>query len=42
MFTRLDRDVLEPEENISSDMDVSSSDVSENDPGYLFHTIGYR
>lgn len=42
VFTRLDRDVLEPEENISSDMDVSSSDVSENDPGYLFHTIGYR
>src|ERR1700733_2275893 len=29
VFTRLDRDVLEPEENISSDMDVSSSDISE-------------
>jgi hypothetical protein len=32
----MDRDALEPEQNLGSDMDVSSSDLSETDPGYLF------
>jgi hypothetical protein len=42
VITRMDRDALEPEENLGSDMDVSSSDLSETDPGYLFQIIGYN
>ena len=42
VITRMDRDALEPEENIGSDMDISSSDLSETDPGYLFQIIGYN
>jgi hypothetical protein len=42
VLTRLDRDALEPEENLGSDMDISSSDLSETDPGYLFQIIGYN
>jgi hypothetical protein len=41
VLTRLDRDVVEPEENLSSEMDVSSSDLSETDPSYLFQVINY-
>jgi hypothetical protein len=36
VLTRLERDVLEPEENLGSEMDISLSDLSETDPGYLF------
>jgi hypothetical protein len=42
VITRMDRDALEPKENLGSDMDVSSSDLSETDPGYLFQIIGYN
>jgi hypothetical protein len=38
----MDRDALEPKENLGSDMDVSSSDLSETDLGYLFQIIGYN
>jgi hypothetical protein len=41
VLTRLDRDAIEPEENLGSEMDVSSSDLSETDPGYLFQVINY-
>jgi hypothetical protein len=34
--------LLEPEENLGSEMDISSSDLSETDPGYLFQIIGYN
>jgi hypothetical protein len=39
VITRLDRDTLDPEENLGSNMDVSSSDLSETDLGYLFQII---
>jgi hypothetical protein len=42
VLTRLERDVLEPEENLSEASNSSSSDESETDPSYLFRTIGYR
>jgi hypothetical protein len=42
VLTRLDRNALEPEENLGSDMDISSSDLSETDLGYLFQMIGYN
>jgi hypothetical protein len=41
VLQKLEEDVLVPEETVGSDMDVSSSDVSDTNPGYLFSTIGY-
>jgi hypothetical protein len=42
VLNRLERDVLEPEENLAMEVDSSvSSDESETDPGYLFRIIGY-
>jgi hypothetical protein len=41
VLNRLERDVLEPEANLVINNDGSSSDESEEDPGYLFRTIGY-
>jgi hypothetical protein len=42
VLSRLERDVLEPEENLREASNSSSSDESETDPSYLFRTIGYR
>jgi len=42
VIDRLERDVLEPEENLVISTDSSSSDESETDPSYLFRTINYR
>jgi hypothetical protein len=42
VITRIDRDTLEPEKNLGSDMDISSSNLSETDPGYFFQIIGYN
>ena len=41
VLDRLERDVLEPEENLVHNSDISSSDESETDPSYLFRTINY-
>jgi hypothetical protein len=41
VLTRLDRDAIEPEENLRSEMDVSLSNLSETDPSYLFQVINY-
>ena len=39
----LERDVLEPQENLMMEVNSSSSsDESETDPSYLFQTIGYQ
>jgi hypothetical protein len=37
----LDRDAVELEENLESEMDISSSDLSKTDPSYLFQVINY-
>jgi len=42
VLTKLERDVLEPEENLIESSVGSSSDESETDPSYLFRTINYR
>ena len=42
VINRLERDVLEPEENLVEASDSSSSDESETDLSYLFHVINYR
>jgi hypothetical protein len=42
VLTRLERDALEPEENLGSEMDISLSNLSKTDPGYLFQIIGYN
>jgi hypothetical protein len=41
VLTRLDRDAIEPEENLRLEMDGSSFNFSETDPGYLFQVINY-
>jgi hypothetical protein len=42
VINRLERDVLEPEENLVEVLDSSLSDESKTDPSYLFRVIGYR
>ena len=41
VLDHLERDVLEPEENLVEASEGSSSDKSETDPSYLFQTINY-
>jgi hypothetical protein len=41
LLTMLDRDAVELEENLESEMDISSSDLSKTDPSYLFQVINY-
>jgi hypothetical protein len=42
VITRLERDILEPEENLDSESDSSSSDSSRIDPSYIFQVIRYN
>ena len=42
VIDRLERDVLEPEQNLIEVPDRSSLDESETDPSYLFRVINYQ